>query len=316
MADVAPATENSMNEEMEGVKVPSKDADVGLQLLARSERVEYTAHDARRVKRKIDVFILPMLCATIALQYLDKVTLSYAAVYGLQSDLHLVGQQYSWTSSIYYFGYLVAEPIAMYLIAKCHIGRFAAANIFFWGVMVMLCAVAKDFAGLMALRFFMGIFEASIGPCWVALMSIYYRKEEQGLRVTTWYGFVGVAAIVGGLLAYGVGYEQSSLKTWQLIFLICGGMTVVWSAVIWCFLPADPTSARFLSVKERAITVERLRDNRTGLKSPRFKVRQALKAVTDPQCIIIALSSGISNITNIAGSFLPLMIQDMGFSRF
>lgn len=36
----------------------------------------------------------------------------------------------------------------------------------------------------MVLRFLMGVFEASTGPCWVALMSMYYKKEEQGLRVT------------------------------------------------------------------------------------------------------------------------------------
>jgi MFS transporter, ACS family, allantoate permease len=50
------------------------------------------------------------------------------------------------------------------------------------------------------------------------------------------------------------------------------------------------------------------------LKSRQFKIQQAIEALTDPQCIIIALWSGISNITNIAGTFLPLMIQDMGFT--
>ncbi|KAH6853200.1 major facilitator superfamily domain-containing protein [Chaetomium sp. MPI-CAGE-AT-0009] len=168
---------------------PNRDADVGLQLLARSGTIEYTAQEARRVKWKVDFFILPLLCATITLQYLDKVTLSYAAVYGILEDLHLVGQEYSWTSSIYYFGYLAAEPPAAYLIAKCHI----------------------------------------------------WRKEEQGLRVTIWYGFVGLAAILGRLMLYGVGQTHSSIKVWQLIFLVCGSLTVLWSVVLWLFLPADPT---------------------------------------------------------------------------
>lgn len=38
--------------------------------------------------------------------FLDKQTLNYAALMGLQEDLHLVGSQYSWTSGIFYFGYL------------------------------------------------------------------------------------------------------------------------------------------------------------------------------------------------------------------
>jgi hypothetical protein len=32
-------------------------------------------------------------------QYTDKTTLSYAAIFGLQTDLGLVGTQYSWLSS-------------------------------------------------------------------------------------------------------------------------------------------------------------------------------------------------------------------------
>lgn len=116
-------------------------------------------------------------------------------------------------------------------------------------------------------------------------------------------------------MSYGFGHVvNSSIKIWQLIFLVCGSVTVAWSALVWFCLPADPTSARFLKPRERLIAVDRLRSNRTGLKSRHFKVRQALEALTDPQCIIIALWSGISTITNIAGSFLPLIIHEMGFT--
>lgn len=44
------------------------------------------------------------MTVTYILNFLDKGILSTAAVYGLRSDLHLHGQQYSWTASIFYFG--------------------------------------------------------------------------------------------------------------------------------------------------------------------------------------------------------------------
>lgn len=47
--------------EPDEAKYPKKDADVGLQLLASSGRIEYTAEEARRVKRKVDLFILPIV---------------------------------------------------------------------------------------------------------------------------------------------------------------------------------------------------------------------------------------------------------------
>jgi hypothetical protein len=38
--------------------------------------------------------------------FLDKQALSHAALMGVRKDLHLIGSQYSWTSGIFYFGYL------------------------------------------------------------------------------------------------------------------------------------------------------------------------------------------------------------------
>ena len=66
--------------------------------------------------------------------------------------------------------------------------------------------------------------------------------------------------------------------------------------------------------RERFIAVERLRDNRTGIKSTKFKWSQVREAFLDPQCWMLALWAGISQITAIGGSFLPLLIQGMGFT--
>ena len=126
------------------------------------------------------------MAITYCLRYLDKVTLSYAAVYGLREDLGLVGSQYSWVASIFYFGYMVAEAPANYLLQKLPIARFAAVNIFIWGILVMLCAVAKNFAGIAVLRFLVAAFEACIEPCWVHLTGMFYRADEQGARVVIW----------------------------------------------------------------------------------------------------------------------------------
>lgn len=60
--------------------------------------------------------------------------------------------------------------------------------------------------------------------------------------------------------------------------------------------------------------MERLRSNRTGLKATKFKWSQALEALKDPQCWLFAFWTGVSNILNIGGSFLPLIIQNMGFT--
>lgn len=41
---------------------------------------------------------------------------SYAKVFGMNKAMNLTGSQFSWVASIFYFGYLAAQPGAAYLI--------------------------------------------------------------------------------------------------------------------------------------------------------------------------------------------------------
>lgn len=59
---------------------------------------------SKKVLRKIDMYILPFLCITYALQFIDKTSLGYSSVYGIIDDNNLQGQDYSWATSIFYFG--------------------------------------------------------------------------------------------------------------------------------------------------------------------------------------------------------------------
>ena len=50
----------------------------------------------RKLLRKIDWMVIPFICVTYLITYIDKATLGYAAVFGLADDLHLVGNEFSW----------------------------------------------------------------------------------------------------------------------------------------------------------------------------------------------------------------------------
>lgn len=68
--------------------------------------------------------LLPIMATAYLFQFLDKSALSYTAVLGLRDDLHLTGNEYSWSSAIYYFGYLVATyPIAGVLLVRLPVAK-------------------------------------------------------------------------------------------------------------------------------------------------------------------------------------------------
>lgn len=86
--------------------VRSADLDEAYLLYKKAEEdaLELDPLEAKRVLRKIDRRIVPILFLIYWLQYLDKNGLNYASAYGLQTDLKMVGDDFSWLGSIFYFG--------------------------------------------------------------------------------------------------------------------------------------------------------------------------------------------------------------------
>lgn len=125
--------------------------------------VVVTPADNARVLRRIDLRILPIMLFVYCLQSLDKTTLSYASVFGIIDDTHLVGDQFSWLGSIVYLAQLVFQPLIAYSLVKFPVGKFSATMVLCWGVVLCGMTAAHDFGGLMAARLLLGAFEASVG---------------------------------------------------------------------------------------------------------------------------------------------------------
>lgn len=117
----------------------------------------YTQALAKRVIRKIDMRILAIMFVTYNLNFMDKTILSSAAVFGLTEDNHLVGKQYSWVSSIFYFGYLFFEYPTTILIQRLPIGKYLSGVILLWGAIVASTAACTNFGGLATCRFLLGV---------------------------------------------------------------------------------------------------------------------------------------------------------------
>ena len=54
----------------------------------------------KKLVRKVDLILMPLLAGTYTLQYIDKSALAYSAVFDLFSTAHLSSAQYSWLASI------------------------------------------------------------------------------------------------------------------------------------------------------------------------------------------------------------------------
>lgn len=135
---------------------------------------------------------------------------------------------------------------------------------------------------------------------------MYYQQDEQPLRLVAYYSFNGVAGVFGGLLGYAIGHIPShpdgGLAQWQYVFLLFGAISLAWGGVLTARLPDLPSSARFLTPRERIVAVDRVAANRQGVKNHHFKAYQLWQAVRDPKTWILFVMSVAAQIPNAAQS--------------
>ncbi|KAF5376222.1 hypothetical protein D9615_008548 [Tricholomella constricta] len=289
-------------------------------------RAPISAAEDTKVRRKIDLGVLPVVLLVYFLQQLDKSSLSYTTVFGIIEDTNLVGSQYSWLSSVVYAAQLVWQPISSYLLVRFPVAKYLFVHVLIWGAIVAITAAAKDFEGLLATRFFLGISEATVAPAFITITQMWWRRREQTMRLSMWMAMNGVTGMaigkvnceqVGSLLSYGLAHIKGSLRPYQTIFLFNGLLTVVCSPVVLFVLSDSPTKARFLNREEKIIALERLRENNQGTESKVWKWDQVLEVLVDPKTylwfsllFICAVPSGG------IGAFGPLIIQGFGFNQF
>lgn len=88
------------------------------------------AEGSYQVRRKVDWILLPLLGFCYFLQFLDKQTLSYASLLGMLQDNNLHGSQFSWTASIFYFGYIFWSYPTMFLSVRLPIGKYLGGTVY------------------------------------------------------------------------------------------------------------------------------------------------------------------------------------------
>lgn len=193
--------------------------------------------------------------------------------------------------------------------------KYLSLNIILWGILLMLQAVARNFTTLAVLRGLSGAAEACGDPAFMLITSMWYTRREQPIKIGLWYSSLGLGIAGGGLLGYGIGQIKGSLPSWQYEFIIIGALCVAWGVIMFIVLPDSPVSAPLLTMDQRKLAVERLRENQTGIENRNFKRYQLVEAFTDLKVLCffsIALIQAIVNggITN----FGTLIVKGFGYT--
>ena len=119
----------------------------------------------KRVLRKIDLRLLPMLGCLYTIALVDRSNVAVARISGMDEDLGLdQGNRASVTLMIFFIGYIIFEIPSNAFIHKIGAANWLAFLAVAWGLVTLGVGFLHTWQGFAVLRAFLGVFEAGFFP--------------------------------------------------------------------------------------------------------------------------------------------------------
>ncbi|EGV65460.1 hypothetical protein PSN45_002361 [Yamadazyma tenuis] len=278
--------------------------------------VELSDEEHSVITNKVHWYLLPLLIAVNTLLFMDKATLSYAAILGIYESTNLTDSLYDDLNSIFYTGYTVGQ-LLNFVLQKYNLRIFLTIIVFLWSVVVFLHAAAFNFGGLVVLRLVLGILESIVVPALeVSLFQFYTPTQRATIQPVFWIGCVGFPVVIVGFMAYGVLYAKDTIPPWKIFMIINGGITLVMSVIIYIFYPSDPSQANFLTDKEKFFLIKRVqKESKASITQHNIKRHQIIECLRDPITWLFALFSFLIMLANNLNYQQNLLYVSLGVSN-
>ncbi|KAJ4342278.1 hypothetical protein N0V87_001264 [Didymella glomerata] len=272
--------------------------------------------DEKKLVRKLDLHLIPIVMLTYLLSFLDRVNIGNSRLYNMEKDLGLIGNQYQIAVSILFVTYITFEVPSNLVLKKFTPSRWIAFITFSWGIVATLTGLVQSYGGLIACRVLLGALEAGMFPGMSLYLTFWYTKNELALRVGYLFVSAAIAGALGGLLAFGIGRMDGlqGMSGWRWIMIIEGIPTVLLGIAIFFLLPNDPESAYFLNDNEKKMMMVRHgRAYGNTASAQEFDKQDVLKAFKDWK-VWIFCASQFGADTMLYGTFLHTVTNYYGMA--
>jgi len=187
-----------------------------------------------------------MVCAAIAISYLDRQTLP-VAVKAITRDIPLSNEQFSALQSAFLFAYALMYAGGGKLADMLGTRRGFLVIMLFWSAACASHALAVGFVSLAVARFLLGVGEGGGFPAATRAVAEWFRVGERATAM----GIINAGTAVGAVIAPPLIAVILSFGSWRWIFLATGLIGMLWTAWWWrsYSAPAEPPESGDLSLK-------------------------------------------------------------------
>ncbi|KAL6237831.1 hypothetical protein BDW75DRAFT_248305 [Aspergillus navahoensis] len=282
----------------------------------------------KRVLRKMDLRLIPMLALLYLLAFLDRGNIGNAKIEGMLDDLNMSGPEYNWCLTVFFFTYVAFELPSNLLLKKLRPSRLLPLLMVAWGIVMTLMGIVQNYHGLLIARLFLGVAEAGLYPGIAYYITLWYPRHLAQYRQAMFFSAASVAGAFSGILAWAIAKMDGvgNYAGWRWIFILEGILTVLVGVVAPFAMYDFPETATFLTEEERKYVIHALRTQTSGQdvwraggagieEQARFRTKYVLDALTDWQIYVgLFMYWGITCPLYGISFFLPSIIRDLGYT--
>lgn len=274
----------------------------------------------KKVIRRIDLRLLPILGMMYSISLVDRTNLGLALVAGMQQQLDLrVGDRYTIIVMIFFVAYILFEIPSNLILPKAGCANWLAFLGVGFGSTLIGMGFTESWVTLTICRVVLGILEAGFLPGCTYLITCWYTRFEVGKRLA---GFWILSVLTGGfsaIFAYVLSLlnGKQGLLGWSWIFIIEGTITVVVCMAGWFIILDFPNKAgKFLTPAEQSFVIERINRDRGDAEEDEINFSKIIHHLKDWRLYFWAINLMACTLPGYAYSyFLPVILrQGMGYS--
>ncbi|KAL4919853.1 major facilitator superfamily domain-containing protein [Aspergillus aurantiobrunneus] len=279
-------------------------------------------HIEKRLVRKLDTLILPLIALSYFLNCIDRANYGAARLQHLEDDLHMSDSQFQAGLSVFYVGYVLFQLPSNMLLN--HFGRpswHIGLSVLAWGLVTGCTAAVNNFGGMLACRIILGCVEAPLYPGSMFYLSKWYKKSELSLRISVFLAAGLVATATGSLIAAGVSSGLDGvrgLSAWRWLYLIEGIVSICGGLLVVIALPDFPHTWTALTPEMKEVAIRRLTldASQTDVDKDGISPLDGLKlALADKKLYIMTIMSMCIIVATGSQNFFPTLTATLGYSH-
>jgi sugar phosphate permease len=274
-----------------------------------STPVDFEAATFGKVTRRLMSYLF--LCYILA--YLGRLNVSFAKL-PMQHDLHMSDSVYGLGAGIFFIGYLFLQVPANLVMQRVGAKNWIGPTLAICGAVSCLPMLVRSPADFYAVRLLRGVVESGFFPGVILYLTYWYPSRYRARMVAIFMSGAALCGVVAGpfsgwVLANMQGVRH--LAGWQWMFLL-EGLPAVFVGLAGLYILTDgPAQATWLSDAEKALLLQRLREDEESKKRASGGSQRLSDTFRSRAVWMFALAYFGLNCANWGISFwMPQLIND------